>query len=90
MPTHQSEGENKISIFHDIIVSKVKQTYIPENKNIPTFKISSLHIHTRQRKFTPKDPIDNSVQDQDSVETIAGDDHTRLRSQDKAPDQQTF
>ena len=84
MPTHQSEGENKISIFHDIIVSKVKQTYIPENKNIPTFKISSLHIHTRQRKFTHKDPIDNSVQDQDR------DDHTRLRSQDKAPDQQTF
>ena len=53
----QSEGENTISIFHDIIVSKVKQTCIP----IPKFNISSLHIHTRQRKLTPKDLLDNTV-----------------------------
>ena len=57
----QTKGENTISIFHNIIVSKVKQTYIPDNKNIPTFNISSLHIHTRQRKLTPMDLLDNTV-----------------------------
>ena len=56
-----SVDENTISIFHNIIVSKKKQIYIPDNKNIPNFNISSLHIHTRQRKLTPKDLLDNTV-----------------------------
>ena len=42
-------------------MSKKKQIYIPDNKNIPNFNISSLHIHTRQRKLTPKDLLDNTV-----------------------------
>ena len=41
----KTKGENSISIFHNIIVSKVKQTYIPDNTKLPTFNVSSLHIH---------------------------------------------
>ena len=56
-----SVGSNTISIFHNIIVSKEKQIYIPDNKEIPNFNISALHIHTRQRKLIPKDLLDDTV-----------------------------
>ena len=54
-------GRNTISIFHNIIVSKEKQIYVPDNKKIPSFNNSALHIHTAQRKLKPKDLLDDTV-----------------------------
>ena len=54
-------GKNSTSILHNIIVSKKKQIYIPDNTKIPPFNIAALHIHTAQRKLIQKDLLDGNV-----------------------------
>ena len=57
----QTNGVPTISIFHNIIASKTKQIYIPDNKMLPHFNVSSLHIHTLQRKLTEVDLLDKNI-----------------------------
>ena len=54
-------GANSTPILHNIIVSKKKQIYAPDNAKIPPFNISAFHIKTAQRKLVPKDLLDDNV-----------------------------
>ena len=44
--TCKLSGKNSTSILHNIIVSKKKQVYIPDNTKITPLNISAFHIQT--------------------------------------------
>ena len=57
----QTNNEPTISIYHNAIVTRNDELFTPDNKKLPSFNLSGLHIHTMQRQLTELDLLDKNI-----------------------------
>ena len=57
----QTNNEPTISIYHNTIVTRNDELFTPDNRKLPSFNLSGLHVHTLQRQLTELDLLDKNI-----------------------------
>ena len=57
----QTNNEPTISIYHNAIVTRNDELFTPDNRKLPSFNLSGLHVHTMQRQLTELDLLDKNI-----------------------------